>query len=592
MKLARIRVVALVALALALTGGAAWWLHWPRPAEDNPVAVPEPPANHPSGRVRSLDDEISWIGKALAADNREAARERAQETARRDRPLSELMDLFHADRPGGAIEPTLSRVAQRMPIDWEELSPSAHATAAVAEVLQFTSPPGSPSVIWNALRQELKEASYDWVAAVRARDPEQTQRAARRVQASCVECHDRYRHRPDPSTPTRPGPNVDLRAYKDDVAKDVVSAANLLMRGEYENARAWTDKIAENADCAEAMQLLTARKRGGLGMDATWPGREDDSIESALTHMEKGLPSAFRRSGNTTEMNVMGFQLAAIAEVVKALKPRYRMQESVWRTFTLEFRSACFELSDRLQQQDVSAIRTAAKRVNQACLACHAKVDVPLVSVRPRRRTTADLIATLDAPAGEGPKRATFLSYKRAGALEELASRKGELAKLGPPLAQALTTALADPDVAIRLQVVDLIARFHDDIKELSPVLRTILDQEKDEDVRAAATQVLGQLKGDDAVSGLIRALEDEDAVVRGRASLALGRLGKAAVPELRKLLKTGNRDTRASALNALGRIGPDAVASVPEVRGLIDGDEPLLKSLAADALRKIEAAK
>ena len=54
------------------------------------------------------------------------------------------------------------------------------------------------------------------------------------------------------------------------------------------------------------------------------------------------------------------------------------------------------------------------------------------------------------------------------------------------------------------------------------------------------------------------------------------------------------NREARASALHALGRIGPDARDAIPTLLELMKSEDPLLRKLAGDALRKIdpEAAK
>lgn len=551
MKLTRLKVFAVAVVVAFSVGAVAFWLHRPAapPTNEDSTAVKEETSAETPSRTtvqRKVMGEVALIVTYLSSDNREGARQLAQRTAP-GITIADAMNILRDTRTGPEGD---SRA------DWQALRRTAYQTVAVAELMQFLPPPSGPSPTWNALRQELKEASYDFSAAVLSRDTEQAQRASRRLHASCVECHHRFQHvpvriTPIPVGPSPPDPRVDFSAFSGELTTDVLKAAEFMMHGEYENGRAWTERIATRTNCLEVMTLFGSRKRGGLGTLATWPERRDDGIESALLQLEKKLPSDFRRG----ELEAMAYQVGAIAEVVKALPPRPRMEESQWRKWTLMFRNAAFDLALAMHDRNAASIHAAAARVNETCLTCHAKVGVPVLAERPKLQSTAELLAILEGRPDDQARGQVYLSRRRAVTIDELANRKEEFAQLGPPLTKALQAAMTDSD----------------------------------EDVRLTAMQMLTRVKEVDALPVLIHALQDEDAVVRGRAAQALSRLGKDAVPELRKLLKTGKRDTRASTIGTLARIGGDARESVPDLLTLLKDEDQLLQRLAADALRKID---
>lgn len=85
----------------------------------------------------------------------------------------------------------------------------------------------------------------------------------------------------------------------------------------------------------------------------------------------------------------------------------------------------------------------------------------------------------------------------------------------------------------------------------------------------------------------LIGALEDEN--VRYGASLALVRIGKEAVPALRKSLTSGKPGQQVWSAYTLGEIGADAIAAVGDLtKALENKREAPLRAAAAQALGKI----
>jgi len=87
-----------------------------------------------------------------------------------------------------------------------------------------------------------------------------------------------------------------------------------------------------------------------------------------------------------------------------------------------------------------------------------------------------------------------------------------------------------------------------------------------DPDARALATLSLGRIGGNDAISALVKSLQDFDPKISNAAVAALQAVGSPAVSPLIALLNDSKVrvDTRASAAEALGGIGsPEAIASL-----------------------------
>jgi HEAT repeat protein len=114
------------------------------------------------------------------------------------------------------------------------------------------------------------------------------------------------------------------------------------------------------------------------------------------------------------------------------------------------------------------------------------------------------------------------------------------------------------------------------------------------------ALQLLGPA-GKDALPLLEELLRDRTPISRGekmqlrqKAAEALSYLGAAAqpaVPKLADLLNDGAEDVRRTAVEALGRLGPEAVAAADRLRELARSD-PALTRVALEALDRIEPGK
>jgi len=74
-------------------------------------------------------------------------------------------------------------------------------------------------------------------------------------------------------------------------------------------------------------------------------------------------------------------------------------------------------------------------------------------------------------------------------------------------------------------------------------------------------------------------------------AAMALGRIGRPAVPSLIRTLSNRDPQVRKQAALVLARIGPDAADAVPELKGLLDDPDEEVRKAAARALGQIGPA-
>ncbi|MBD2120179.1 HEAT repeat domain-containing protein [Trichocoleus sp. FACHB-262] len=105
--------------------------------------------------------------------------------------------------------------------------------------------------------------------------------------------------------------------------------------------------------------------------------------------------------------------------------------------------------------------------------------------------------------------------------------------------------------------------------------------------VRGRAAEALGKIGGAEAIPGLLKALEHQDSNVRGSAAGVLGRIGGAeAIPGLLKALEDQDSDVRRRAAEALGRIG--GVEMVPGLLKALEDQDSDVRRRAAEALGRI----
>jgi len=121
--------------------------------------------------------------------------------------------------------------------------------------------------------------------------------------------------------------------------------------------------------------------------------------------------------------------------------------------------------------------------------------------------------------------------------------------------AQALLTALKDPDHAVRDAGGDALRK----IEKLDQALQSLLPdlEHKSSSVRARAAQALGTTKAKGAFDALLKATHDSDPVVRHAAAIGLGTLGhNEALQSLEGYLKDEDMGMRVAASKGLRALG------------------------------------
>ncbi len=98
---------------------------------------------------------------------------------------------------------------------------------------------------------------------------------------------------------------------------------------------------------------------------------------------------------------------------------------------------------------------------------------------------------------------------------------------------------------------------------------------------------LLGEVRSDEAIPGLVKLIEHSDSDVPGMAAHTLRKIGdEAAIPGLLKLIEHLDSDVRWSAADALGKIGDKA--AIPGLLKLLEYSDDDVRKMVVDALGKI----
>ncbi|TAG43296.1 MAG: NACHT domain-containing protein [Oscillatoriales cyanobacterium] len=113
------------------------------------------------------------------------------------------------------------------------------------------------------------------------------------------------------------------------------------------------------------------------------------------------------------------------------------------------------------------------------------------------------------------------------------------------------------------------------------------LVKDSDHDVRKNAVSALEKIDTEAAIYGLLKFAKDSDSDVRSKAADGLGKISsKAAIPELLKLIKDSDFDVQRSAADALSEIGSDEAIS--GLLKLVTNSDSDVAWIAADVLGEI----
>ena len=181
------------------------------------------------------------------------------------------------------------------------------------------------------------------------------------------------------------------------------------------------------------------------------------------------------------------------------------------------------------------------------------------------------------------------------------------LGNMGPEAASevgVLVPLLKHPDDYTRRQAVEALGRIGVSARQAISPLMNVLDNDRDTAVRKAAGVALHQInlkqiadqafeQADEEVRELIHNLRTGDDNVATAAASALGQMGAegaAAVPDLALVLQHKSKAVRAAAATALGRLDTAARDVLPALQAAAYDPEPEVRAAASKAIPRIEA--
>lgn len=155
------------------------------------------------------------------------------------------------------------------------------------------------------------------------------------------------------------------------------------------------------------------------------------------------------------------------------------------------------------------------------------------------------------------------------------------------PLSAAPITELhATPDQPLMVSALDRTGAVRPVQMMLRPELLALLDS-SDAALRASAAQAIGRIGDASALAALLDHLSDKDTLAGDAVAAAIARLGdRSAVPALTDALSATDEATRARAAYALGALRAGEAA--PQLGRMLREDEPLAARRAAEALAAI----
>lgn len=153
--------------------------------------------------------------------------------------------------------------------------------------------------------------------------------------------------------------------------KDVVAKiAAAIKKGDKAEARKLAETYAKKADSVEdAMDLFKKKDKDGIGFGSG--PKETDGIEVKIREVARDGAKTYAKDAKLYE--AMGYNAAAIGMIADVMTPKKDIgQKTVkgWKAAIADQQEAAFALAKAKSAGDV---KTAATKLNNACIACHAE---------------------------------------------------------------------------------------------------------------------------------------------------------------------------------------------------------------------------
>jgi len=178
---------------------------------------------------------------------------------------------------------------------------------------------------------------------------------------------------------------------------------------------------------------------------------------------------------------------------------------------------------------------------------------------------------------------------------------------IGKPAVPLLIRALSNTDTEVRRQAVSTLAEMADEAVSAIPSLLPLLkdaDKRVREEAGFALAQIIFSRAGTDSLPAVLSSIRQDEqtkkvftAMMRLRGIDVSGDTGKkfiaaakALIPRFMRGLKSSNSSTRERAIDELRRLGPYAKQTLPDLRGLLDSEDLVIRFHAAAAVLAINA--
>ena len=280
-------------------------------------------------------------------------------------------------------------------------------------------------------------------------------------------------------------------------------------------------------------------------------------------------------------------EIADSLEIGKAEVPSSRMPEEERDFLTSVVRDALKDMSPEQKARILAAFMLhGKKRLLEPSARILLKIGMweavdAIAHVLAQRKVSADRVITIvDKLKQMEPAIERALSEKvnEADGAWALIGKHAEIFEL--------MEALRDERQDVREWAIRALGRMGRSAREAVPALVDILFRDEISWTRRCVARALGRIGGTGAISALIRAFTDQNRSVRKDAMSSMKRIGQPAVPALVKALRDNDALVRYSAARLLGRVR-EATALPALIEALQDKNAPV-RGVAARALGSI----
>ena len=287
-------------------------------------------------------------------------------------------------------------------------------------------------------------------------------------------------------------------------------------------------------------------------------------------------------------------------EIMSILSRRWQSADRLWpqrQGHLYPDHSWCYVLG-RFGPRARPAIPALEELLSAANWRCRMSSSLTLLEIDPTHERALEVcVATLRQRSQGFPEVGPVRmgDFLEAGLEERLDRLMGSLGPRARAFVPTLCEILTNPGRSARISAAERLAAIGSKAEGAVPALiQALASRDRvfspGDDLRSKAAEALARI-GPAAAAPLVKALKDEDVLIRAGAGDALGRIGSgaaSAVPALIEALGDERMIVRASAARALKEMGPTVAPAVPALTRALRDEYYLVRRSAAEALGAI----